>query len=180
MEPYTPARPTCGRIYVLHLHASACLSVHYSLLSVHKPPLWGRIFPFTGLIPAAYWGILNASTKVFSYCLQQRKTQRFSRHRKLTHTGADCGADPHRDPHGEANGRNTWSKEFSTSSFLRQKCPQSLIYQRLEVFLSLGKDEVSRLNLHSSTRKSYNSKVRDHEPWKRRGNHKKCLHFTAR
>ena len=27
--------------------------------------------------------------------------------------------DPHRDPHGETSGRNTWSKEFSTSSFLQ-------------------------------------------------------------
>ena len=155
MEPYTPARPTCGRIYVLHLHPSACLSVHYSLLSVHKPPLWGRIFPFTGLIPAAYWGILNASTKVFSYCLQQRKTQRFSRHRKLTHTGTACGADPHRDPHGETSGRNTWSKEFPTSSFLRQKRPQPLVPQRLEGILSLGKDEVGGSNPPSSSIKSY-------------------------
>ena len=59
--------------------------------------------------------------------------------------------DPHRDPHGETSGRNTWSKAFSTSSFLRQKCPQSLIYQRLEGFLSLGKDEVGGSNPPSSS-----------------------------
>ena len=62
-------------------------------------------------------------------------------------------SDPHRDPHGETSGRNTWSKAFSTSSFLRQKCPQSLIYQRLEGFLSLGKDEVGGSNPPSSSKK---------------------------
>ncbi len=62
--------------------------------------------------------------------------------------------DPHRDPHGETNGWSTCSKEFSTSSFLRQKRPQSLIYQRLEGFLSLGKDEVGGSNPPSSSKKS--------------------------
>ena len=61
--------------------------------------------------------------------------------------------DPHRDPHGETNGRSTWSKAFSTSSFLRQKRPQTLMPQRLEGFLSLGKDEVGGSNPPSSSKK---------------------------
>ena len=85
------------------------------------------------------------------YCFQQRKMWPFPCQQKLTHTGADCGADPHPDPHGETKDRSTWSKEFPTSSFLQQKCPQSLIYQRLEGFLSLGKDEVGGSNPPSSS-----------------------------
>jgi len=50
---------------------------------------------------------------------------------------------------------NTWSKAFLTSSFLRRKRPQSLIYQRLEGFLSLGKDEAGGSNPPSSSIKSY-------------------------
>ena len=88
------------------------------------------------------------------YCFQQRKMWPFPCQQKLTHTGADCGADPHPDPHGETKDRSTWSKEFPTSSFLQQKCPQSLIYQRLEGFLSLGKDEVGGSNPPSSSKKS--------------------------
>ena len=104
-----------------------------------------------GELFSARW--LYTFSKVPFYCLQQRKMERFSPRQKLTHTDALCGADPHLDPHGETSGRNTWSKAFSTSSFLRQKCPQSLIYQRLEGFLSLGKDEVGGSNPPSSSKK---------------------------
>lgn len=79
--------------------------------------------------------------------------ERFSPRQKLTHTDADCGADPHRDPHGETSGRNTWSKEFPISSFLGQKRPQTLMPQRLEGILSLGKDEVGGSNPPSSSKK---------------------------
>ena len=61
--------------------------------------------------------------------------------------------DPHFDPHREMSGRNTWSKEFPTSFFLGQKRPQSLIYQRLEGILSLGKDEAGGSNPPSSSKK---------------------------
>lgn len=87
---------------------------------------------------------------------------------------------PRAEPHGETSGRKQWNEQVATSSFLERKVHESLATQRIEALEAVGKDEVSRLNLHSSTRKSYNSKVRDHEPQKRRGNHKKCLHFTAR
>ena len=56
------------------------------------------------------------------------------------------------DPHAEMREENTWSKEFPTSFFLGQKRPQSLIYQRLEGILSLGKDEVGGSNPTSSSR----------------------------
>ena len=56
------------------------------------------------------------------------------------------------DPHAGMREENTWSKEFLTSSFLRRKRPQSLIYQRLEGILSLGKDEVGGSNPPSSSR----------------------------
>ena len=79
--------------------------------------------------------------------------ERFSPRQKLTHIAADCGADPHRDPHGETSGRNTWSKEFPISSFLGQKRPQTLMPQRLEGILSLGKDEVGGSNPPSSSKK---------------------------
>lgn len=62
--------------------------------------------------------------------------------------------DPHFDPHREMSGRNTWSKEFPTSFFLGQKRPQSLIYQRLEGILSLGKDEAGGSNPPSNSKKS--------------------------
>lgn len=81
--------------------------------------------------------------------------------RETGRRGSDClcqkSALPLRhkrfDPHGEMNGWSTWSKEFSTSSFLRQKCPQSLIYQRLEGILSPGKDEAGGSNPPSSSKK---------------------------
>jgi len=76
--------------------------------------------------------------------------ERFSPRQKLTHIAADCGADPH----GETSGRNTWSKEFPISSFLGQKRPQTLMSQRLEGILSLGKDEVGGSNPPSSSKKS--------------------------
>ena len=57
------------------------------------------------------------------------------------------------DPHAEMREENTWSKAFLTSSFLRRKRPQSLIYQRLEGFLSLGKDEAGGSNPPSSSKK---------------------------
>ena len=97
---------------------------------------------------SARW--LYTFSKVPFYCLQQRKMERFSPRQKLTHTDALCGADPHLDPHGETNGWNTWSKAFSTSSFLRQKRPQALIYQRLEGILSL---EVGGSNPPSSSKR---------------------------
>ena len=62
--------------------------------------------------------------------------------------------DPHFDPHGETSRRNTWSKEFPISSFLGQKRPQTLMPQRLEGILSLGKDEVGGSNPPSSSKKS--------------------------
>ena len=58
------------------------------------------------------------------------------------------------DPHAEMREENTWSKAFPTSFFLRQKRPQSLIYQRLEGILSLGKDEAGGSNPPSSSKKS--------------------------
>ena len=63
-------------------------------------------------------------------------------------------ADPHRDPHGETSGRSVRSKEFLTSSFLGQKWPQTLVPQRLDGILSLGKDEVGSSNLPSSSNKT--------------------------
>ena len=51
-------------------------------------------------------------------------------------------------------GLNTWSKEFPISSFLGQKRPQTLMPQRLEGILSLGKDEVGSSNLPSNSKKS--------------------------
>ena len=57
------------------------------------------------------------------------------------------------DPHAEMREENTWSKVFPTSFFLRQKRPQSLIYQRLEGILSLGKDEAGGSNPPSSSKK---------------------------
>ena len=80
--------------------------------------------------------------------------ERFSPRQKLIHTDALCGVDPHRDPHGETSGRNTWSKEFPTASFLGQKRPQTLMPQRLGGLLSLGKDEVGGSNPPSSSKKS--------------------------
>ena len=56
-------------------------------------------------------------------------------------------------PHRETSGRNTWSKAFPTSFFLGQKRPQSLIRQRPEGILSLGKDEVGGSNPPSSSKK---------------------------
>ena len=59
-----------------------------------------------------------AFTGVFFYCLQQRKMQRFTRHRKLTHTGADGGADQHPDTRENARkaakqlGRKTALKDL--------------------------------------------------------------------
>ena len=104
-----------------------------------------------GALRSARW--LYVFVLIPFYCFQQRKMWPFPCQQKLTHTGADCGADPHPDPHGETKDRSTWSKEFPTSSFLQQKCPQSLIYQRLEGFLSLGKDEVGGSNPPSSSKK---------------------------
>ena len=104
-----------------------------------------------GALRSARW--LYAFVLIPFHCFQQRKMRPFHCQRKLTHTGADCGADPHRDPHGETSGRNTWSKEFLTSSFLRQKRPQALVPQRLEGILSLGKDEVGGSNPPSSSKK---------------------------
>ena len=57
------------------------------------------------------------------------------------------------DPHAEMREENTWSKVFPTSFFLGQKRPQSLIYQRLEGILSLGKDEAGGSNPPSSSKK---------------------------
>jgi hypothetical protein len=54
---------------------------------------------------------------------------------------------------------NTWSKEFPTSFFLGQKRPQSLIYQRLEGILSLGKDEAGGSNPPSSSKKASKTSV---------------------
>jgi hypothetical protein len=62
--------------------------------------------------------------------------------------------DPHLDPHGKTNGWNTWNKEFPISSFLGQKRPQTLMPQRLEGILSLGKDEVGGSNPPSSSKRS--------------------------
>ena len=59
-----------------------------------------------------------AFTGIFFYCLQQRKMQRFTRHRKLTHTGADGGADQHPDTRENARkaakqlGRKTALKDL--------------------------------------------------------------------
>ena len=91
--------------------------------------------------------------RVSLYRPQQCKIQRFPLHQKLPHTGADCGSDPRRDPHEETSGRNTWNKAFSTSSFLGQKRPQTLMPQRMEGILSLGKDEVGGSNPPSSSKK---------------------------
>ena len=102
-----------------------------------------------GALLSARW--LYAFVLIPFHCFQQRKMRPFHCQRKLTHTDDAGGSDPHRDPHGEMSGRNTWSKEFPTSSFLQQKCPQSLTYQRLEGFLSLGKDEVGGSNPPSSS-----------------------------
>ena len=57
------------------------------------------------------------------------------------------------DPHREMREENTWSKAFPTSFFLGQKRPQSLIYQRPEGILSLGKDEAGGSNPPSSSKK---------------------------
>ena len=56
------------------------------------------------------------------------------------------------DPHAEMREENTWSKAFPTSFFLRQKRPQSLIYQRLDGILSPGKDEAGGSNPPSSSK----------------------------
>ena len=104
-----------------------------------------------GALRSARW--LYAFVLIPFYCFQQRKMRPFPCQRKLTHTGADCGADPHRDPHGETSERNTWIKEFLTSSFLGQKRPQTLMPQRMEGILSLGKDEVGGSNPPSSSKK---------------------------
>ena len=81
--------------------------------------------------------------------------------RETGRRGSDClcqkSALPLRhkrfDPHAEMREENTWSKEFPTSFFLGQKRPQSLIYQRLEGILSLGKDEAGGSNPPSSSKK---------------------------
>jgi len=80
--------------------------------------------------------------------------ERFSPRQKLTHTAADCGAAPHTLTHTGKRTGNTWSKEFPISSFLGQKRPQTLMPQRLEGILSLGKDEVGGSNPPSSSKKS--------------------------
>ena len=43
------------------------------------------------------------------------------------------------DPHAEMREENTWSKVFPTSFFLRQKRPQSLIYQGWKPFCHLAR-----------------------------------------
>ena len=105
-----------------------------------------------GALRSARW--LYAFVLIPFHCFQQRKMRPFPCQRKLTHTDDAGGSDPHRDPHGETSGRNTWSKEFPTSSFLGQKRPQTLMPQRLEGILSLGKDEVGGSNPPSSSKKS--------------------------
>ena len=78
--------------------------------------------------------------------------------RPHTHSWTYTANGNHRSgPHGEMSGRNTWSKEFPTSSFLRQKRPQTLVPQRLEGILSLGKDEVGGSNRPSSFKKHLKS-----------------------
>ena len=104
-----------------------------------------------GALRSARW--LYAFVLIPFHCFQQRKMRPFHCQRMLTHTDDAGGSDPHRDPHGETSGRNTWSKEFPTSSFLGQKRPQTLMPQRLEGILSLGKDEVGGSNPPSSSKK---------------------------
>ena len=129
-----------------------------SPLSPHDP----HLPPHTGNIARSYratrregparW--LYAFVLIPFHCFQQRKMRPFPCQRKLTHTDDAGGSDPHRDPHGETSGRNTWSKEFPISSFLGQKRPQTLMPQRLEGILSLGKDEVGGSNPPSNSKKS--------------------------